>query len=577
MSTTLAEAEQAAEEELDWEQGQLRRTGLGLRAEATDDACDELEAKRWRLAGGGPLAGAPGSGAGAQVPHAPAAPWAESEVAQRLIEAGSKPTTPGDIGLGGLGGTDRQAGGGMEAITAAAVLSKLHEAARWGDQLALCDCLASKSITRKNIDTPTDDGYAAVHFAARRGDVAVLRLLVNQGADPMAERTVDGATPLWTAASHGHLGAVRYLVGERGVSVEGGVDSGQSLSTLGAACFGRHLDIIKYLLEECKCSPDGWVNMACYGRLEADVAQFVLDRVTESQTAAAGLMLRSRVRKLEYGVSTIKSQLEGTAGREAHVVIETAALEWRHRKLLHLVERCEGTPVDLRGLVKARQLLAFAAALEQGRLACWDVVVQFLKRKKLGKRVAAFKRYGLWTIDACRALAYDDPYGVLTKIFKGTKKNKSEHDYEGYGKFKANIKECKVVELLRDEKLKEMFNELDDDGSGKISKAEMAELVNLVYAGGTTRVGDDRPGSTGGAAKSPAEGGSAKGSPGKTGRSGEFHARCTPPPEVVRSLISLLSLSIAGSPKPSSGKSPSRSASPGGGQGGAAGAGSNSH
>ena len=37
-----------------------------------------------------------------------------------------------------------------------------------------------------------------------------------------------------------------------------------------------------------------------------------------------------------------------------------------------------------------------------------------------------------------------------------------------------------MARLLRDEKLQELFNELDEDRSGSITKAEMAELVKVL-------------------------------------------------------------------------------------------------
>ena len=58
-----------------------------------------------------------------------------------------------------------------------------------------------------------------------------------------------------------------------------------------------------------------------------------------------------------------------------------------------------------------RQRLAFGFAVEQGQRACWDVLVQFLRRKRFSKRTKAFKQYGLWSIEACRELAWSDPMG----------------------------------------------------------------------------------------------------------------------------------------------------------------------
>jgi ankyrin repeat protein len=58
-------------------------------------------------------------------------------------------------------------------------------------------------------------GYTPLHYAARAGHAAIVRLLLDGGGDVNARTRAGGATPLHRAAYQGHLEVVRLLV-ERG-------------------------------------------------------------------------------------------------------------------------------------------------------------------------------------------------------------------------------------------------------------------------------------------------------------------------------------------------------------------------
>ena len=58
-------------------------------------------------------------------------------------------------------------------------------------------------------------------------------------------------------------------------------------------------------------------------------------------------------------------------------------------------------------------------------------------------------------------------------VFMGTAKAKDKVDYEQLGLFRTKVKQCRVADLLVDEKLQELFSELDQDGNGTISKNEV--------------------------------------------------------------------------------------------------------
>ncbi len=95
----------------------------------------------------------------------------------------------------------------------------------------------------------TVDG-SLLHQAARRGDLELVRSLVERGADPKAGDENDW-TPLEEAARNGHLEVVRFLV-EHGARLRP-VAPGSTLlpgsTPLHEAALGGHLDVVSFLVE----------------------------------------------------------------------------------------------------------------------------------------------------------------------------------------------------------------------------------------------------------------------------------------------------------------------------------------
>ena len=85
-----------------------------------------------------------------------------------------------------------------------------------------------------------------LHDAARNGNLELVRLLVEQGADK-DEGNGQGNTTLYLATCYGHLNVVQYLV-QQGASLDKAGNSG--ITSLSSATAHGNLKIARYLLEQ---------------------------------------------------------------------------------------------------------------------------------------------------------------------------------------------------------------------------------------------------------------------------------------------------------------------------------------
>eukprot|EP00435_Cladocopium_sp_Y103_P064356 s175_g26.t1 len=119
----------------------------------------------------------------------------------------------------------------------------LHWAAKRGHVESLK--LLIEAGTEKDVRDQGPERMTPLHWAAQEGHLNVVRHLVEVGADK-DQRTVNGATPLFIAAQEGHLNVVRHLV-EVGAHKDQARIGGAT--PLFIAAGKGHLDVVRHVVE----------------------------------------------------------------------------------------------------------------------------------------------------------------------------------------------------------------------------------------------------------------------------------------------------------------------------------------
>lgn len=120
--------------------------------------------------------------------------------------------------------------------------AELHEAARRGD-IATVRILLDAGVP---VDAKSEYGATALSFACDKGRTEVVMLLIERGADVKVEDTFYKATPITWAASNGHAAVVKLLV-------EAGADPA---AALGMAVQGDKLEVVRAVLDSGRVKPE---------------------------------------------------------------------------------------------------------------------------------------------------------------------------------------------------------------------------------------------------------------------------------------------------------------------------------
>ncbi|KAK2373627.1 Serine proteinase inhibitor IA-1 [Trifolium repens] len=112
-----------------------------------------------------------------------------------------------------------------------------------------------QSPSRRRLLRPgvgTDDrGWTSLHVYARKGDIKLVKKLLNEGMDVNVSAwgpKSKGVTPLHLAAEGGHLGVMDELL-ERGANIDARTKGACGWTPLHIAAKERNRDAVKFLVE----------------------------------------------------------------------------------------------------------------------------------------------------------------------------------------------------------------------------------------------------------------------------------------------------------------------------------------
>ena len=110
-------------------------------------------------------------------------------------------------------------------------------------EMGHCQC----SITDSSLNTP-------LHLAAQHGSLSVVQYLLKERTCNANLKNGKRNTPLLEASYAGQLNTVKYLL-ENGYNCNPKASGSNGYNCLHAACSFGHVDMVQYLIEECKMDP----------------------------------------------------------------------------------------------------------------------------------------------------------------------------------------------------------------------------------------------------------------------------------------------------------------------------------
>jgi ankyrin repeat protein len=105
--------------------------------------------------------------------------------------------------------------------------------------------VVKKMINKQTVKERDQHGNTPLHYAIESGDIGLVRLLIEQGADVNAVNK-EGVTPLIKAAQFGQTEIVKFLH-EHGADVNRANSKGET--ALFKAAEGNHIETVQYLLQ----------------------------------------------------------------------------------------------------------------------------------------------------------------------------------------------------------------------------------------------------------------------------------------------------------------------------------------
>jgi ankyrin repeat protein len=220
-----------------------------------------------------------------------------------LLERGADPSARDRRGTPVLVSASAMAQGQRARAVTAAIAELFRDSRRAPDP--------DRCLDRADIG----DDRSALHAAASVGNLELVRLLIQRGADPnLANRF--GETPLFFAAEHGHRSVAQELV-SRGASLHRR-SRYTGMTPLGLAAEGGHVETVSLLLEH-RANP---ASRNAFGKTPVDLARQASARNPAAAQALVSLenaWMRQTFRStLEWVENPTPSSLGVSGGPAGH-------------------------------------------------------------------------------------------------------------------------------------------------------------------------------------------------------------------------------------------------------------------
>ena len=131
----------------------------------------------------------------------------------------------------------------IEAVAYKDVGKLIHVAAA-EDNAILAEALIDKKI---DLDVPNSKGFSPLKIAAKKGNVKVIEVLLENNANPnYIGKKVPGFSPLNNAVQYGQIECAKLLI-EHGANL---VHNDMTNTALHSAAYGGHAHVVEYLIKE---------------------------------------------------------------------------------------------------------------------------------------------------------------------------------------------------------------------------------------------------------------------------------------------------------------------------------------
>ena len=131
----------------------------------------------------------------------------------------------------------------IEAIADKEIGKLIHVAAS-EDNVILAEALINKKV---DLNVPNSKGFSPLKIAAKRGNVKVLEVLLENNANPnYIGKKIPGFSPLNNAVQYGQAECAKLLI-EHGANL---VHKDMTNTALHSAAYGGHAHVVEYLIKE---------------------------------------------------------------------------------------------------------------------------------------------------------------------------------------------------------------------------------------------------------------------------------------------------------------------------------------